>query len=33
MNDKQEMTEASNNTDNLVTLGMQQRMPGLGIEF
>lgn len=33
MNDKQEMTEASKNTDNLTTLRREQRMPGLGIDF
>lgn len=33
MNEKQEMTEASNNTDDLTTLGMDQRMPGLDVDF
>lgn len=33
MNEKQEMTEASNNTDDLMTLGMDQRMPGLDVDF
>lgn len=33
MNERQEMTEASNNTDDSMTLGMDQRMPGLDVDF
>lgn len=33
MNERQEMTEASNNTDDSMTLGMDQRMPDLDVDF